>query len=130
MSMNPALQKLVRGAALRHSRIDDGVDHATDYAAIEDQKVVDRAMAREGRKLLHRANRLELEAEALPTPAICSWDGRTVRISSANPSSNATGGSDHARRTTVNGNGCDSNRSIITMPNNHARAADNLVDAR
>lgn len=64
MTLNPALQKLVSKAAMKYCANDDD-DCNTDHDAFEDEKVVDRAMAREGRKLFRRAHRLEMEAEAL-----------------------------------------------------------------
>lgn len=64
MVLNPALQKLVSKAAMKYCSNDDD-DRNVDHAAIEDEKVIDRAMAREGRKLFRRAHRLEMEAEAL-----------------------------------------------------------------
>lgn len=65
-TLNPALQKLIADMASKYSRNKDDVDYDdTDYAALDDEKIIDSALAREARKLFRRANRLELQVEAL-----------------------------------------------------------------
>ncbi|MER8565944.1 hypothetical protein NKH85_19690 [Mesorhizobium sp. M0924] len=75
--LNPALQKLISTSISRYSRVEEqGDDDGEDDAAIEDEKVVDSALAREGRKLFRRASRLQLQVEALRRAGHLLFEGK------------------------------------------------------